>query len=91
MYATSRARGAPIVLYPRAMQEPQGEPEPRGTVDESTLEPVGRDRRFVVRLVLLLLVGLLAATFVGSKLQRAAGSCGADLVQPGSTVIPPTR
>lgn len=76
---------------PRAMHDAPSDPEPTGAVDEATLEPVGRDHRFVVRLVLLLLVGLIAAAFVGSKLQGAAGSCGASLVRPGSTVIPPSR
>ncbi len=60
-----------------------------GAVDESTLLPVERDRRFLVRLVLLLLVGLIAGAFVAMKLRGAAGSCGAKLIRPGSTVIPP--
>lgn len=75
------------------MDEPQPEREPpsTGTVDESSLVPVGRDRRFIVRLVLLSLVAVVAAAFVGSRLQRVAGACGANLVRPGSTVIPATR
>ncbi len=60
-----------------------------GTVDESTLVPVERDRRFVVRLVGLMLVGLLAAAFVGAKIKGFAGTCGAGLIRPGSSVIPP--
>ena len=60
-----------------------------GAVDESTLLPLERDRRFVVRLVLLLLVGLVAGAFVAMQLRHAAGSCGAKLIRPGSTVIPP--
>jgi hypothetical protein len=60
-----------------------------GAVDESTLLPVERDRRFVVRLVLMLLVGLIAGSFVAMKLRNEAGSCGAKLMRPGSTVIPP--
>lgn len=60
-----------------------------GAVDESTLLPVERDRRFLVRLVLLLLVGLVGGAFVAMKLRGAAGSCGAKLIRPGSTVIPP--
>jgi hypothetical protein len=60
-----------------------------GAVDESTLLPVERDRRFIVRLVLLLLVGLVAGAFVAMQLRGAAGSCGAKLIRPGSTVIPP--
>lgn len=62
---------------------------PTGTVDESTLLPIERDRRFLVRLVLLLLVGLIAGAFVAMKLRGVAGSCGAKLIRPGSTVIPP--
>ena len=60
-----------------------------GAVDESTLLPVERDRRFVVRLVLVLLVGLMAGAWVAMHLRNAAGSCGAKLIRPGSTVIPP--
>jgi hypothetical protein len=60
-----------------------------GTVDESTLLPVERDRRFVVRLVLLLLVGLVAGAFVAAQLRHYAGTCGARLIRPGDTVIPP--
>ncbi len=63
-------------------------PPSTGSVDESTLQPVERDRRFVYRLVAALLVGVIAATFVGSKLQGWAGSCGAGLIRPGSSVIP---
>ena len=66
-------------------------PEGAGKVDESTLVPVERDRGFVVRLVSLLLVGLIAAVWVGAKLQHAAGDCGAGLIRPGSSVIPPER
>lgn len=60
-----------------------------GAVDESTLLPVERDSRFLVRLVLMLLVGLIAGGFVAMKLRNEAGSCGVRLMQPGSTVIPP--
>lgn len=60
-----------------------------GAVDESTLLPVERDRRFLVRLVLLLLVGLVGGSFVAMQLRGAASSCGAKLMRPGSTVIPP--
>lgn len=67
------------------------EPEPpsTGAVDESTLVPVERDRRFVVRLVLMLLVGVVVAVLLGSALKGWAGSCGAGLIRPGSSVIPP--
>lgn len=60
-----------------------------GAVDESTLLPLERDRRFVVRLVLMLLVGLIAGVFVAMQIRHTAGSCGAKLIRPGSTVIPP--
>ena len=63
-------------------------PEPTGAVDESSLAPVTRDRRFIARLVLLGLVAALASSFIGMKLRSAAGSCGASLIRPGSTVIP---
>lgn len=76
-----------------AMAEPADETPPpsTGTVDESSLQPVTRDRRFLVRLALLAAVATVAATFVGAKLQRAAGACGASLIRPGSTVIPAER
>lgn len=75
------------------MSEPVDETPPpsTGTVDESSLQPVTRDRRFLVRLALLAGVATVAATFVGAKLQRAAGACGASLIRPGSTVIPAER
>ncbi|MFO0606582.1 MAG: hypothetical protein U0324_25650 [Polyangiales bacterium] len=72
------------------MADDPTEPPSSGTVDESTLVPVERDRRFVVRLVLLLLVGLVAATFIGAFVQRRAGACGRGLITPGSSVIPPS-
>ncbi len=52
------------------------------------LEPVGRNPRFVIRLVLALLVGLIAAAFVGMKLKGVAANCGAGLVRPGESVVP---
>jgi hypothetical protein len=67
------------------------EPPSTGVVDESTLVPVERDRRFVVRLVLLLLVGAIGATFFGAWVQRRAGACGHSLLRPGESVIPPPR
>ncbi len=62
-----------------------------GTVDESALVPVERDRRFLYRLVALILVGVIAAAFVGAKLKGWASSCGAGLIRPGTSVIPPDR
>ena len=62
-----------------------------GAVDESTLVPVERDRRFLFRLVALIVVGVIAAAFVGAKLKGWAGTCGAGLLRPGSSVIPPPR
>lgn len=67
----------------------QGEEEDTSGGDDLGLEPVGRDRKFLVRLVLCCLVGVIAAGFVGLKLRTAAGSCGASLVRPGGTVIEP--
>ena len=48
------------------MADEPTEPPSTGAVDESTLVPVDRDRRFVVRLVLLLVVGTIVATFLGA-------------------------
>lgn len=64
-------------------------PPSAGKVDESTLQPVERDRRFVVRLVLMLAVAVVVATSVGGWIQRRAGACGAGIIRPGSSVIPP--
>jgi hypothetical protein len=60
-------------------------PESRDSLD---LEPVQRDSRFIVRLVLLTIVGLIAATFVGMKLKGVAANCGSGLIRPGSSVVP---
>jgi hypothetical protein len=69
----------------------QDDKAPRPSSDElGDLEPIRRDRGFVYRLVAALIAGAMAATFVGWKLQRAAAGCGAGLVRPGSTVIPPS-
>ena len=57
--------------------------------DDLDLQPVGRDWRFVYRLVAALLVALVVASFLAWKLKGAAASCGAGLVRPGSSVIPP--
>lgn len=64
------------------------EPPSTGRVDESELEPVPRDTRFVLRLVFSLLAGLMAALWVGAKLKSNAASCGGNLLRPGATVIP---
>jgi hypothetical protein len=71
------------------MADEPTEPPSTGAVDESTLVPVERDRRFVVRLVLLLVVGAIVATFLGAWVQRRAGACGHSLLRPGESVIPP--
>jgi hypothetical protein len=60
-----------------------------GPVNEAELEPVTRDRRFIVRLVLALLVGLLGAILIGRWMRGAAANCGSSLVRPGASVIPP--
>jgi hypothetical protein len=59
-----------------------------GKVDENELVPVSRDTRFLLRLVLLALLGVIAAAFVGAKLKGFAGTCGAGLIRPGTSVIP---
>ncbi|MEZ4408324.1 MAG: hypothetical protein R3A52_17880 [Polyangiales bacterium] len=64
-------------------------PKSTGTVDESTLEPVTRDVRFVVRLVMFCVVGVIAAAFVGLRMRSAAGNCGSSLVRPGGAIIEP--
>ena len=60
--------------------------KPEGDLD---LEPMPRDPRFIVRLVLMLIVGFIGASFVGLKLKGMAAGCGSGLVQPGSSVVPP--
>lgn len=69
--------------------EQPSEPQPTGKVDESELEPVTRDSRFIVRLALALAVGAMLAITVGAWMRGAAANCGASIVRPGSTVIPP--
>jgi hypothetical protein len=64
------------------------EPEPPPTDDLEDL-PIKRDYGFLVKLILALLVGLAAALVIGWKMQSAAAHCGANLVRPGSTVVPP--
>jgi hypothetical protein len=74
------------------MADPPAPPPPsppRGSDDD--LEPMRRDRGFVLRLAAALLVGALAAAVVGWKLQRSAAGCGRGLLRPGSTVVPPER
>jgi hypothetical protein len=71
--------------YPDGMTE---RPESKPGVREDELEPIRRDRGFIVRLVLLSLLGMTAAAFVGWKLKGAASGCGAGLIRPGGTVIP---
>ncbi|MFO0557089.1 MAG: hypothetical protein U0269_35815 [Polyangiales bacterium] len=61
---------------------------PTGHVDESELEPVTRDGRFIVRLVLALAVGLMGAIVIGAWMRGAAANCGSSLVRPGANVIP---
>lgn len=73
------------------MADDDSEVTSTGAVDESTLVPVERDRGFLYRLVALILVGVIGAAFVGAKLKGWAGTCGAGLIRPGSSVIPPAR
>lgn len=63
--------------------------ESKPPMREDELEPMGRDRSFLVRLVAAILVGAIVAAFVGWKLQHAASGCGAGLIRPGTSVIPP--
>ena len=70
--------------------EPDSAPTPSPLRDDE-LEPVPRDTRFVVRLVLALLVGLLAALWLAHRMQRGAASCGGNLLRPGGSVIPAER
>lgn len=80
-----------VVAFALAMADtPEPEvPKSTGTVDESTLEPVTRDVRFVVRLVMFCVVGVIAAAFVGLRMRSAAGNCGSSLVRPGGAIIEP--
>ncbi len=71
------------------MTDPDPPDPPPGAPRDLELEPVGRDPRFVVRLILALIVGLIAASYVGLKLKGAASGCGSGLIRPGTTVIPP--
>lgn len=71
------------------MSDPSSDGAPEGKVDESTLVPMERDRRFLVRLVSMLIIGLIVAVWLSAKMVNAAGACGAGLIRPGSSVIPP--
>jgi hypothetical protein len=66
------------------MAEPESPPS--GSVDD--LEPMGRDRVFVIKLVVALVLGLVVAALVGWKIKTSAAGCGAGLIRPGSSVIP---
>jgi|LNFM01.1.fsa_nt_gb hypothetical protein len=70
-------------------EEQPAEPPSSGKVDESELEPVTRDGRFISRLILALIVGAMLAIVVGAYIRGAAANCGSSIVRPGSTVIPP--
>ncbi|MDP3279239.1 MAG: hypothetical protein Q8Q09_28875 [Deltaproteobacteria bacterium] len=59
--------------------------EPAADLD---LEPVGRDSRFVFRLVSALILGAFAALVIGAWMRGAAANCGSKILQPGATVIP---
>lgn len=67
-------------------------PDERGRKDELDEDlPIKRDYGFVVKLVGALLAGIIVAAFVGSKIKSTAAGCGASLIRPGSTVVPPVR
>ncbi len=73
--------------YPAVMAA--DEPEaPKPSLRDDELEPMRRDRGFLVRLVAAAIVGIIAAAFVGYKLKHVASGCGAGLIRPGSSVIP---
>jgi hypothetical protein len=75
-------------LYPvTAKQENNEAPDP----EELPLVPLGRDWPFLLRLVLGLVLAVLAAVFVASKLPGAAARAGSNLLRPGASVIPPTH
>jgi hypothetical protein len=67
---------------------PTEEPQSTGHVDESQLEPVTRDSRFIVRLILGVTVGLMLAIAIGAWMRGAAANCGSSFVRPGANVIP---
>lgn len=69
-------------------ESPQARPDAAPTLRDEDFEPVGRDYRFLFRLVAALLVGVAVAAWVGMRARTAAASCGAGLIRPGSTVIP---
>lgn len=71
-----------------AEKDPENPPS-LGTVDESTLEPMPRDGRFIYRLVLGVFIAIAAVVVIGGWMRGAAAHCGASLVRPGGTVIPP--
>lgn len=64
--------------------------KPEANLDSDEYLPMKRDYGFLVKLVGALLVGIVAAGFVGWKIRSAAAGCGAGLVRPGSSVVPPS-
>jgi hypothetical protein len=67
---------------------PSEEPPSTGRVDESQLEPVTRDSRFIVRLILIVPVALMIVIAIGAWMRGAAANCGSSFVRPGANVIP---
>lgn len=73
-------------MYPVAeTQENNEPPDPDGPA----LVPMGRDWRFLAKLLVGLALGAIVAAFVGWKLQSAAARAGSNLLRPGASVIPP--
>jgi hypothetical protein len=70
-------------------ESPGEEPPSTGHVDEAELEPVTRDGRFITRLILAAVAGVIFTVIVGAWLRGAAANCGSSILRPGSTVIPP--
>ncbi len=64
---------------------------PGGSDDLDNLPPIKRDYGFLFKLIGALALGLVISAFVGMKLKGAAAGCGADLIRPGQTVIPPAQ
>jgi hypothetical protein len=68
--------------------EADDRPNANGDGPPLDLEPVGRDGRFIYRLVAGSIVATLAVVFIGGWARGAAAHCGSGLIRPGSTVIP---
>lgn len=68
------------------MTEP---PDPSTPGEEEPLEPIRRDRVFLYKLVFAIAVGITVTVMIAGRMKRAAAGCGAGLIRPGASVIPP--